>query len=197
MRASASVLFVALAWATTAWAQDSTAVDQISSPSAPASSDQAQLTPQASSNQQPAQVSKAAPNAQAPQPLSRPEEGRTAAVARVQGKDRCDSAEPARRNSDECKHVIESRAADYERPKGLELSPEQKLLLDQEALSAETAGQKLAKSGDPDKSLDAMGIASIVLTQSQPEESKKPDPDTQTDAAIQSIINVIAGQPPK
>ncbi len=162
---------------------------------------QAQLTTVAQSDGQPSQVSTAPRNAQPPHPLSRPEEGRTAAVARVEGKDRCDPENLQDRKSAECRHVIETRSADFARPSPAELSPEQKLLLDQQLLASDGslsgATRRLANTGSPDNSIEAMGVASIVLTQSEPKQDKKPDRDQQTNAAIQAVLGVLNGPPPQ
>lgn len=163
-----------------------------------------QQPPQLSSGgpnaQAPAQLSSGRPTAQAPEPLSKPADGRTAAVERVEGADRCDPAIPKAKQSDECKKVIESRADDYARPQPPELSPEQRLLIDQQMNGAgeaiSEAARRLAKSGDPDSSNDAMGIAAIVLQQSAP---KAPEPkqneDPTTQAAVDAIIQMVTQGP--
>jgi len=160
---------------------------------------QRQLTTVEESDERTAQVSSGVRNAQAPDPLSTPEQGRTAAIAAVEGKDRCDPANAADKKLPECKHVIETRSAEFTRASPTELSPEQKLLIDQQMLAREsdlsTVTRRLASSGDPN-SIEGMGVASVVLTQNRPEEPKKPDHDAQTDAAIQAIVTVLGIQPP-
>ncbi len=162
---------------------------------------QSQLTPVGQSGRQTSQVSTAPRNAQPPHPLSRPEEGRTAAVARVEGKDRCDPANAQDKKSIECRHVIETRSAEFARPGPTELSPEQKLLIVQQLLAAEggltSAARRLANSGDTENDVAAMGVASVVLTQNKPEKTKQPEEGGQTDAAIQAIISVLTTQPPQ
>ncbi|MGN6155367.1 MAG: hypothetical protein ACTHN4_06500 [Sphingomicrobium sp.] len=161
---------------------------------------QSQLTSAAQSDEQTPQVSSAPRNAQPPNPLSRPEQGRTAAVAKVEGRDRCDPANASDKKLPECRHVIETRSADYARPSPTELSPEQKLMIDQQLLASEdslsSATRRLANSGDPN-SIEAMGVASVVLTQNQPEAQKKPELDPQADAAIQAIISTLNVAPPQ
>lgn len=161
---------------------------------------QRQLTTVGESDERTAQVSSGPRNAQAPDPLSTPEQGRTAAIAAVEGKDRCDPANAADKKLPECKHVIETRSAEFTRASPTELSPEQKLLIDQQMLAREsdllTVTRRLASSGDPN-SIQGMGVASVVLTQNRPEEPKKPDHDAQTDAAIQAIVTVLGIQPPQ
>jgi hypothetical protein len=134
--------------------------------------------------------------------LSKPSDGRTAAVEHVIGDDRCDAAIPAARQPEACKKVIETRADDYTRPSPTELSPEQKLLIDQQ-LREETqdvtdAARKLAKSGEADDSTESMGIAAIVLRQSAPppeEPDKSKDPAT--DPVAQAVIQMISQLPPQ
>lgn len=161
-----------------------------------------QLTAGQASRQQPAQLSNDRPSAQGAQPLSRPSDGRTAAVEHVQGKDRCDPANSKAKQSETCKQVLETRADDYTRPHPTELTPEQRLLLDQELEHAgETvadATRRLATSGETDDSNDAMGIAAIVLRQNAPRTEPKPDKaqDPATDAAVQAIVQIITQAPP-
>lgn len=162
---------------------------------------EAQLTSARASHQQPAQLSSGVPTAQAPEPLSHPSVGRTASVERVGGHDRCDPAIAKAKQSDECKKVIESRADEYQRPSPTELSPEQKLLLAQQwgprAADAAEAASRLAKSGSPDDTTDSLGIASIVLQQSQPaqQDDKKQEQDPANDPAVQAIIQAITQVP--
>lgn len=158
---------------------------------------QVQLTPVATSPQQPSQVAVRSKDPQAAEPISTPAEGRTAAIERVRGNDRCDPAEGKDKVSAECRKVIENRAAEYRRAPVTELSPEQKLLIDQQLRANADAAQQLARSGDPDNNVDAMGIASIVLTQNkEPKAPDKKQPDPQADAAVQAIIGVLQGGPP-
>jgi hypothetical protein len=222
MRKSFAILLLAAVPAAGARAQDATEVPQISPAAATDASPQqveqqpaalpaqlsgsdesapkqSQLTSPESSDEQPLQVSNAPRNAEPPQPLSNPLQGRTAAVTRVHGKDRCDPADPKTRKSAECSHVIETRAAEFKRPSPTELSPEQKLMIAQKMLETtgdlSTATQRLAKSGQPTDAL-GMGVASIVLDQEQPKKPDKPD-DPQTDAAVQAIIGALTTQPPQ
>jgi hypothetical protein len=161
---------------------------------------QRQLTTVEESDEQTAQISSEPRSVQAPEPLSTPEQGRTAAIAPVEGKDRCDAANPKDSKLPECRHVIETRSAEFTRPSPTELSPEQKLLIDQQLLAREsnlsTVTRRLADTGDPN-SIEAMGVASVALTQNRPDEPKKPEQDAQTEAAIQAIVTVLGGQPPQ
>jgi hypothetical protein len=94
--------------------------------------------------------------------------------------------------------VIENRAAEYTRPSPTRLSPEQKLLIDQQLQAREEAGRRLASSGQVDGSLEGMGIASIVLDQStRPREPEKKDADPQSDAGVQAILTILNQPPPQ
>jgi hypothetical protein len=163
---------------------------------------EAQLTSARAAPQEPNQVSAEPRNVQPPTPLSRPSEGRTGAVERVAGTDRCDPAVPREKQSDLCRKVIESRADEYTRPAPTEMSPEQKLLLAQQwgpkAADALDAANRLAKSGSPDDSTDSLGVASIVLQQSQPApDDKKKEDNAATDPAVQAILQAITQAPPQ
>jgi hypothetical protein len=157
-----------------------------------------QVTPSGTSNEQPSQVATRSRNPQPPQPLSTPEEGRTAAVDPVHGHDRCDAADAKQSKTLQCRKVIENRAAEYVRPSPTRLSPEQKLMVDQQLQAREEAVRRLANSGQVDGSIEGMGIASIVLDQStkQKEPEKKP-PDAPSDAAVQAILTILNQVPPQ
>ncbi|HET7605828.1 MAG TPA: hypothetical protein VFK28_07145 [Sphingomicrobium sp.] len=195
---------------TTREARTSDAPQQLSHP-ADSTMRESQLSPSSASQQQPTQVSTAARNAQSPQvstaarnaqppqPLSSPSQGRTGAIERVSGTDRCDPAIPPEKRSDECKQVIETRAAEYARPSRAELSPEQRLLIDQRFRAGNDvadATRSLAISGEPD-SAQAMGIASIVLDrQNEPQPRPGKEQDPAADAAIEAIANLLSVTPP-
>lgn len=163
---------------------------------------EAQLTSRRASRQAPKQLSVDPRDAKGPPPLSKPSDGRTGAIDRVAGSDRCDPATPAARQPEACKQVIESRADDYTRPSPTELSPEQKLLIDQhlreQGRDLTEAAQRLAKSGEADDSTESMGIAAIVLQQSAPpqEEPEKPK-DPAADAAAHAVMQIISQLPPQ
>lgn len=197
MRRVAAILLIGAAPIAAVGAQPVTQVSQ-STDSKP---QEEQLTLTRLSNEQPQQEQVASPgrNAQPPQPVSTPQEGRTAAVERVGGSDRCDPAKPDEKKTAECKRVIEARAGDFEHAKAAELSPEAKLLLNQQlnavGESVADATQRLATSGQPDNSLQAMGVASIVLDRSaHPPETDKPK-DPKSDPVTQAIISVLQAPP--
>ena len=159
-----------------------------------------QLTSARASHQPTAQLSNGGPNADAPEGLSHPAEGRTAAIERVNGTDRCDPAVPREKRTEECRKVIESRADDYARPAPTELSPEQKLLIAREwgPGAAEAAANRLAKSGSAEGTADSLGIAAIVLRQAQPakqDDQKQEDDAASTNPAVQAIIQILTQTP--
>jgi hypothetical protein len=148
------------------------------------------------------QVSKGDRDARAPQPLSRPADGRTSAVERVAGHDRCDPAKD-KTLAKGCANVIENRAAQYSRREAPELSPEQKLLARERtrenAATSEAAARRLANTGQSDQSLQSLGVASMVLTKpAEPPKRDQPAQPAPSDAT-QAIINAIvsgASTPP-
>ena len=145
--------------ATAAPAQLASGID--SNPATP------QVTPERRSARTPEQLSKGGKTAQAPQPLSNPSDGRQSAVERVAGADQCDPADPKRSRA-KCAKVIENRAAEFARSNPNELSPEQRILLEQElresTLDQQRAVRKLATTGRvDDASFEAMGVAAVAL----------------------------------
>jgi hypothetical protein len=156
-----------------------------------------QVTRERRSAPPPDQLSAGGKTAQQPQPLSQPAEGRQAAVERVDGADRCDPAEPNRPRA-RCATVIENRSAEFARPDPNALSPEQRLLLEQEVregvLNAENGARRLAVTGQADESLAAMGVAATVLRPSaEVQEPKQPEDDVAKAAA--DIVGAIINQP--
>lgn len=154
-----------------------------------------QLSGKATSAAPAQQVSTAPRDARPPQPLSRPSDGRTAAVEAVRGEDRCDAARTDQ-NRTQCAEVIENRAAQFSRREAPVLSPEQKLLADQRtresAADFEQAARRLAKSGETDNSLESLGIASVVLGSPAAPPKKREEPDDPAKSeATQAIINAI------
>jgi len=161
---------------------------------------EAQLTTVKSSSGQPTQLTHGPKSAQPPQALSRVAEGRTGAIERVEGSDRCDPKLPKEKNPTDCSRVIESRADDYDRPAPTQLSPEQRLLLDQQLQTAgddvADATRRLASSGHSDNSIESLGIASIVLGQDQPPQKPVKEEDPATDAATQAVLQILSSLPP-
>jgi hypothetical protein len=162
-----------------------------------------QLTKTSETQRTSPQVSDGHRDARPPQPLSHPVDGRTSAVERVAGKDRCDLPRGKAR-APRCANVIENRAAQYSSPQPPELSPEQKLLMSERAsenaTTFESAARRLARTGQTDESLQSLGVASVVLgTRPDVPKESKPDEPAQSEAT-QAIINAIingASPPPQ
>lgn len=169
------------------------AADQESTPAA------SQLTSERGAARVSSQVTSASRSAEPPQSLSHRNDGRSTAVERLEGSDRCDPAIGDKTRSRKCADVIENRAAEFSRPDPTALSPEQRLLLEQElregALDFQAAARRLANTGESD-SLEAQGVASVVLTPSA--ESNKPDkPEDDAAADAAAIVGAVVNQPPQ
>jgi len=182
------------AHAQSAPAEDRTeAAPQISNPhDRDLSADQLSAGPAA--RQPVTQITRALPTAQAPEPLSQPSAGRTGAVERVQGNDRCDPAVPTAKRTKICNDVIEARANEFQRRKAAELSPEQRLLLTRQLQGGgddvANATQRLGRNGETDDPLE-LGIAATVLNRNQPPQNEDQGSNPQIDAATQAIVNAI------
>ena len=138
--------------------------------------------------------------AQPSDPLSRPSEGRTGAVARVEGKDRCDPAhEEAAGRSAACAAVIETRSAEFTGPEPATLSPEQRLLVDQRlregAVTTRTAAKRLAENGEDSESMQSQSVASVVLRTppGAPGDRRPGDPTEGLSQETIAVINAIVG----
>lgn len=143
------------------------------------------------------QVYRGGRTAQPSDPLSRPYEGRTGTVVHVEGEDRCDAAEGEAGRPAACDQVIETRAAEFQRPDPATLSAEQRLLAEQQTRergSAQTAARRLAMgSADPD-SLEEQAIASMVLPEpAVPVEERPAEESLSAEAA--AIIQAIVAPP--
>lgn len=133
--------------------------------------------------------------AAASEALSQPAEGRTGAIAKVEGEDRCD---PAEEGADRrvCARVIETRAAEFARPPQGVLSAEQRLLIDQQLregpADTRTAARRLGQTGfDPD-SLEEQGIASVAIRGNAPTAPPDREDDaTAIDPAVQAILGIL------
>lgn len=156
-----------------------------------------QINPEGRSAPATDQLSRIGKTAQAPQPLSAPSEGRKSTVERVAGEDRCDPAAPKQPRS-KCAKVIENRSAEFARPDPRTLSPEQRLLLEQEVreagLDPVTGARRLAATGEAE-SLAAMGVAAVVLRDDEVPKKSKADEDPAKAAA--EIVGAILNQPPR
>ena len=166
------------------------------------SSRTAQVTFERPAAQVPDQLSKGGKTAQPSQPLSRPSDGHRADVERLAGADRCDPAEIKRPRS-RCATVIENRSGEFARPDPNALSPEQRLLLEQEvregALDANSGARRLATTGQADESLAAMGVAAAVLRPKEEVASLKQSDDDLAKAAeiVGAITQPLPPQPPQ
>ena len=140
------------------------------------------------------QLTKGAPTALPPPPLSTAGDGRTAVVDRVKGEDRCDPRAERKGKAAECAAIIENRAAAFQRNEPPELSPEQKIILEQTALekrNLDAAARRLANSGDDADSIEAQGVAFIVLRPAPREEEKPADKPSEAEAAAAAAVNAI------
>ena len=161
-----------------------------------------QLTREEGHSSPPDQLYRGGRTAQPAAPLSRPSEGRTSAVARVEGDDRCDpAAEDSAERRRLCAHVIETRSAEFVRAEPVR-SAEENLLIDQQMQersdSIDGAARRLAdNSGDPN-SQDEQGIASIVLADPAPVRQATPEEEPSSEAmtVIEAIVGAMNGVPP-
>lgn len=160
-----------------------------------------QLTAERGSGPGSQQLTQGARTAQPSQALSTPKEGRTGTVERVAGDDRCDPAAPAKTRSANCVAVIETRAAEFSPRAAPPLSPEQRIIMDQQ-LRERTSGmasavRRLANNGEDAQSPDAQGLASVVLR--EPVDPKREQPTDPAAAAasgqILAIVNAIIDRP--
>lgn len=155
---------------------------------------QPQLTTEARSTPSAPQLYRGGRTALPSDPLSRPSEGRTGAVERVAGRDRCDPAEGSEAQRAACLRVIETRSAEFDRPVPPTLSAEQRLLVEQRArearMSDRGAARRLADEADADTAA-TQGIASFVL---RPAERRVEDPAEGagiSEAEAAAIVNAI------
>jgi hypothetical protein len=133
-------------------------------------------------------------------PLSSTQDGRTAAVDRVKGEDRCDPRAQTKENAIKCAAVIENRASTFKGHEPAELSPEQKIILEQTALEKkdlDSAARRLASTGNDADSIEAQGVAFVVLRPPASEEEKPPEKPSEAEAAaaVNAILNPGAGPP--
>ncbi len=171
---------------------------QLSS-SAESASPARQLTAERGSGPAAQQLTRLPRSAQPSIPLSRPEDGRTAAVERVAGSDRCDPAKNVSRTA-KCAHVIENRAGEFTRRDTTPLSPEQRIVMEQQlrerSAGLSSAARRLAANGDDAWSMEAQGVASVVLGAPSGEPKRdKSDDDPAASEQMKAIVNAIVNQP--
>jgi hypothetical protein len=144
-------------------------------------------------------------SAAAPPPLSQPSQGRDTRAAALKGNDRCDNIDEATA-TDVCARVIETRSAEFPIPDREPLSPEQRLLADQNVLDtspldAIAAARRLA-TGRPDDTAIALAVADLALirpsgSDDKKEEKAKDQSPSATDALVAAIIiQANGGMPP-
>ena len=156
---------------------DPTTVSQISEPSRVVAVDSVaaekaiipdgqQLSGPPESDSRPIQLAPAKASADS-QSISSPKQGRTAAVERIGGKDRCDPATMVTKDKAKCESAIENHADQFAAPEPEQLSPEQALSVDlqfgQGASSLARATGGLVTSGETTDSTVPQGIASVLL----------------------------------
>jgi hypothetical protein len=178
--------------------QNGSSSPQVSSVSE-SSSPTRQLTGERGSGPASEQLTKGARSAEPSQPLSAPKDGRTATIERVAGSDRCDPKAEGSRSA-KCAAVIENRAAEFARRERAPLSPEQRIIIEQQARersgSFSDAARRLAVSGDDTESIEAQGVASIVLGAPAPKSrNETPAQDPAAADQLDAIVNAIINQP--
>lgn len=159
-----------------------------------------QLTAETGLTRNSAQVSTGGRSSEASTPLSRPSEGRTAtAVDRLVGSDRCDPSHRDAARAKACAQVIEKRAAEFSPREATPLSPEQRILMEQQrradASDSRGAARRLATTGTDSDSPELQGIASLVLrAPPEPPKTSKPIEDQNGLDATAAIVNAVIGQ---
>lgn len=130
-------------------------------------------------------------------PLSSPSEGRTtSAVDRLDGDDRCDPSHRQASATKACALVIERRAAEFASREASPLSPEQRILIEQQrrAFDPKDAARRLASSGTSPGVPELQGVASLVLNVPVPDRTPKPIDDQNGLDAAAAIVNGVLGQ---
>ncbi len=138
------------------------------------------------------QLARTAPSAAAPSSPATRADGRRTEIVRVGGSDRCDPQAASARDA-RCGDVIETRSAEFQSLRAPVLSPEQRLLLDQERgelRGVRAAAQRVARNDVDPGALDTQTLAAISLD--RPAEPTPPGvPDPATSPAAEAIIRII------
>ena len=145
------------------------------------------------------QLAPSEPSAQPPAPLSSRSEGRPKPTERIGGNDRCDPQDGSKADKAKCAEVIEKRAAEFKGSQAPELSPEQKILLEQNELerkSYEAAARRLAIAGDDTESAESQGVAFVALRPPTQGDKEKPEEQKPTDAEAE-VLNAILNPKPQ
>lgn len=148
-----------------------------------------------------------APASAAPPPaLSQAADGRITAITALKGDDRC-AANPGPELADVCARVIETRSDEFSIPDRSALSPEQRLLADQQSLESgpldiNSAARRLS-AGKQDDTLAGLAVASVALSQPVGPTDQKKESETKTqavpavvDALVAAILQQTGGGPP-
>lgn len=161
-----------------------------------------QLTREAGTTAGSPQLNRERPSTAGTTALSSPAQGRNTAVTRVAGADRCDPGTAPAQLAAECAGVLESRAAEFERPvvQADTRSPEERLLSlrrMEAAPDARLAARRLAE-GEVDDSLAAQAVASGELARRDDGEavaaSAQAEEQTAAAALVHAIINSLAAR---
>lgn len=162
----------------------------------------AQVTAERGRSDASAQLTRERPSAEAPISGVDRREGRNTRTEVLTGEDRCDPEQPGL-PGDRCRHVIETRAAEFRAPEVQPLSPEQRLLVAQRelapaSLDAGTAARRLA-NGEIDDSNAALAVASLALGGSPTKEDRKEEATAPSavDAIVSAIMSGMGAPPPR
>lgn len=156
------------------------------------------------------QVNTEKPNVRGSDPLSKPGDGRPTAIVALKGVDRCENT-AALTSDDICANTIESRSQDYARPSVTALSPEQRLLAQQDIRDSQygdteqTARRLGVDNNKTGLSLEDQGIAAIAIANSASQTAVDETPaagaleDLPADATgiISSILGGLQLPPPQ
>lgn len=133
-----------------------------------------------------------------PPALSQPSQGRDTRAAALKGRDRCSEEENAL-ETEVCARVIETRSAEFPVPDHEPLSPEQRLLanqnlLDTAPLDLNNAARRLS-SGREDETLAGLAVANLALGKPVIVDTKKEDEaKAQAPSAIDALVAAIVQQ---
>lgn len=137
------------------------------------------------------QLAPKGPSAAPPPALSKPSQGRDTRAAALKGSDRCSGADAAR-ESEICARVIETRSAEFAAPDHEPLSPEQRLLANQNLLDSApsdvNAAARRLSTGREDDTLAALAVANQALAKPVVVDSRKED---ETKATAPNVVDAL------
>ena len=157
-----------------------------------------QLTIERGAGRGPDQLYRGGKTAQPSKPLSRPSEGRTGAVARVGGDDRCNRPQTDAAIIAACARAIETRSAEFQRREAPVLTAEQRLLADQRLreppMTWRNAARRLADTRDAE-AIDTQGVAALVLERdADPARTATPaEAGRLLSAEAQALVDALVG----